>query len=159
MKDLNKIEEEEAAVDQNDSEKGTTKSTTAKQSKTLTGNIVDTKETRPASKRETKAATKTVVVKSPKKQKAEIEPMVQNVVAIDLKEEKEKPESDKKQKIKVAKKTTKQSEEKVDKLKQKVKKAKKKEVKKSKLKDLKDKLEKAIKKMKASIKKLKKAKK
>jgi len=162
MKDLNKIDIGEKASDsQNNSEKETAKPASEKQSGALTEGIADSKETKLANKKGPKTEEKVAVVKSPKKDKPETEPMVQNVVAIDLKEEQEKSEPDKKQKekIKVVKKNTKKAEEKVDKLKKKVKKAKKNEVKKSKLKGLKDKLEKAIDKFKASIKKLKKVKK
>jgi IS5 family transposase len=91
-----------------------------------------------------------VVEKSPKKEKAEITPMVKKEILVDSKEEKQKPDS-----IKVIKKKAKKAEAKVDKLKKKVKKAKKKDVKKSKLKGLKEKLGKALKKFNESVEKLK----
>ena len=159
MKDLNKIEEDEKASDnQNDSAKETAK---AKRSGAVTEGNAESKETKVDNKKTIKTDAKIAVEKSSKKVKAETEPMVQNVAVIDLKEEQENAELDKKQKekIKVIKKNTKKAEEKVDKLKIKVKKAKKKEVKKSKLNGLKEKLEKALDQLKTNIKKLKKAKK
>ena len=157
MKDLNKIDIEEKASDnQDNSEKEIDETTTANQSGTLTEGIADSKETKPVRKKGSKTEGKVAVVKSPKKEKPETEPMVQKAVIVDLKE---KPEPDKKQKqkIKVVIKSAKKAEEKVDKLKKKVKKAKKNEVKKSKLKDLKIKLKKAFDRLKIKIKKLKKA--
>jgi hypothetical protein len=116
--------------------------------------VDDTKVTKPVSKKVAKAEAKIAVVKPPKKQKSETEPMVKNVVLDDSTEEKEKPDS-----VKVSKKKAKKIEKKVDKLKKKVKKEKKKDVKKSKLKALKEKLEKALNKFKNSSEKLKEEKK
>lgn len=107
-----------------------------------------------ASKKGEKTEAEIEVKKSPKKEKTETKPMVKKEVAVDLKEEKEKPDS-----VKVIKKKIKKAEEKVDKMKKKVKKAKKKEVKKSKLKGLKEKLENALEKFKDKVEKLKEVKK
>ena len=162
MKVISKIVEgENAPENQNDSAKKNVKPRTKKQSGTLNEGIAESTEIKPDSDEATKPDAKVPVVKSSKKEKHETEPMVQNVVIVDLKEEPENPEPDKKQKekIKVVKNNAKKAEEKVDKLKKKVKKAKKKEVKKSKLNGLKDQLEKALEKFKISVKKLKKAKK
>ena len=93
---------------------------------------------------------KIVLKKAPPKKKTNTEPMVQNVIIGDSKEEKDKLDSEK-----VIKKKAKKAEEKVDKLKKKIKKAKKKDVKKSKIKGLKEKLEKALEKVKDNVEKLK----
>ena len=105
---------------------------------------------KPIVKKATETEVKTPNLKFPGKGKTETNPMNKKEVAIDLAQEKEKPDS-----LKVIKKHAKKAEEKVAKLKKKVKKAKKKGDKK----ELKEKLEKAIEKLKNSVKELKKAKK
>jgi len=134
--------------------------TTEASAEVVPNDVYTNKEAKPVNKKVVKAEAKVAVVKLPKKQKTKVEPMVQNVVIVDPKEEKENtdPDISQKEKLKEIKKKAKKAEEKVDKLKKKVKKAKKKEVKPSKLKALKEKLEKANVKLKTSVKKLKKEK-
>jgi hypothetical protein len=127
-----------------------TKSTPVTAVKISTPDVETPKAEKQSSKKGKKTEEKIVVLKAPKKGKAETEPIVKTEVAVDLAEEKENPDS-----VKVIKKKAKKAEEKVDKLKKKVKKAKKKGEKK----ELKEKLGKAIEKLKVSVKELKKAKK
>lgn len=123
-----------------------------------TPEVQASKAAKPVSKKVKKTEEKVVVKKTPIKGKAESEPMVQNVVSVDSKDETTKPELDKKG-VKAIKKKAKEIGKKVDKLKKKVKKAKKKEVKKSKIKVLKEKLDNALEKFKDKVEKLKEVKK
>lgn len=157
MKDLNKIEETEKQVtEQNDLKNEASESTaiilpevpekkTGEKVKNKSGRMKKTPIAEPVAEVETsgKKIGKSNGKKAPEKGKIETEPMVQNVPLTEPEEKTAVEKNAKKDKKKVKK-----AEEKVDKLKKKVKKAKKKDVKKSKLKSLKEKLEKALKKWK-----------